>query len=747
MIKIIAEHMTHSFKEHLKQMFKTWSKKLSMILLFAFFSLHAQAQLNIPKVDSPPQLKDYREPNRTASTTGIEINQFVQQSPVDGRIPSYATKAYLSYDYQNLYAIFVAHANPKHLIARHSRRENNGGEDFVLLQIDTFKDGQRAFVFYVTPLGVQADSSYIEGKEEDFDFDTQWQSEGELTDFGYIVKIAIPFKSLRFSNGEKQEWGLSIARYIPEFTEFVSWPHISRQKPTIVDQFESVVIHDRIPSQRNFQLNPYLFSGKDKFLTMMDKQGRKYTSFSQQQKTQIGVDAKYVWNNTATVDLTLNPDFSEVESDEPQVLVDKRFETLFPEKRPFFLENAGFFKTPLPLFFSRRIVDPDAGVRVIGRQDRLAVGGLIINDTSDLNAENANIGVFRGQTDIGKSGNLGLLVSHRTQGNQTNSVAGADVRITPLPNWIFTGQLAKSQTATQTTTKDQLAYIEAIYGSRSFTYTGKYTSIGKDFDASLGFIPRKDIRQHEQQANYTWFGTPTDWFLTQELKAIAMQTDNQHRIFQDQKMQLLYTIKAKRANTFTLESTQQSESLADRRLHTSGWLAGWNSRTLPELNSTIKFGQRQALNYQFQDPQVLSGDARNAQVKLKWLIGRHIRLDSSYFWNDLRHTKGTIYRDRLARFNLSYQLDNYWGASFIMDYHNLTANPRWSKLKNEKSLNTNLQLRYVLSPGSSMYIGYVNRQENLRLYHDENGLLQSTSTNHLDLHTGKRFFVKMSYLF
>lgn len=747
MAKLMTQLTTYFMKEPGLERAKNSVKKISFTLLLALFGIHAQAQLNIPKVDSPPQLKNYRELNNVPSTAGIEINHFVQRTPGDGNAPSYATKAYLSYDQENLYAVFVAHANQQHLIARHSRRENNGGEDFIMLQMDTFKDKQRAFVFYVNPLGVQADSSYIEGKEEDFDFDTQWHSEGELTEFGYIVKMAIPFKSLRFANGGKQEWGLSVARYIPEFTEFITWPHISKQKPTVVDQFGAVLINDRIPSQRNFQLNPYLFSGKDKYLTTMDKQGKKYSSFAQQQKTQIGLDAKYVWNNAITFDLTLNPDFSEVESDEPQVLVDKRFEILFPEKRPFFLENAGFFKTPLPLFFSRRIVEPDAGVRFTGRQDRFAVGGLIINDASELSANKAGIGLFRGQVDLGNSGNLGVLLSNRKQGQHTNSIAGADVRITPLPNWIITGQFAKSQTDNKATNSDHLAYLETIYGSRVLTYTGKYTNIGRNFDARLGFIPRINIKQNEQQASYTWFGAPVDWFLTQELKATVTHTDNQHDMFQDQKINLLYTIKAKQANTFTVEGMQQSENLADRKIHTSGWLAGWNSRTLPELNSTIKFGQRQALNYQFLDRHVLSGDARNAQVKLKWLIGRHWSLDSSYFWNDLRHAQGTIYRDRLARLNLSYQLDNHWGASLTMDYHNLSANQRWSRLKNEKNLNTNLQLRYVLSPGSSVYVGYVDRQENLRLFHDENGLLQSTPSSNLDLHTGKRFFVKLSYLF
>lgn len=767
MATIITKHFTHTSKAKVRNRQSNSSKKLLTAFVFGLFGIislllqsPAQAQLVIPKADKPPQLKDYRQPDNIPATAGVEIKQFVQNTPHEGSAPSYATKAYLSYDQENLYTIFVAHANPKHLIARHSRRENNGGEDFVLLQIDTFKDAQRAFVFYVTPLGVQADASYIEGKEEDFDFDTQWHTEGELTEFGYIVKIAIPFKSLRFANGDKQEWGLSVARYIPEFTEFITWPLISKRQPTLVNQFGTVVINERIPEQRNYHINPYLFSGKDKFLTTIDKQGKKYAGFVQQQKTQLGLDAKYVWNNSVTVDLTLNPDFSDVESDEPQVLVDKRFETLFPEKRPFFLENSGFFKTPLPLFFSRRIVEPDAGLRVTGRQNQFALGGMIMDDVSEPATGKAHIGLVRGQVDFGQTGNLGLLFSKRSQADQANSVAGADFRLTPVANWIFTGQFAKSQSKQhqsnhenenqnnkQTNNNDHLAYVEAIYGSRALTYSGKYTDIGQQFDARLGFIPRTDIKQNEQQANYTWFGAPGDWILTQELKATLTHTDNQQGQFQDQKNHLLYTLKAKQANTFTIEAVQQSDNLNNQKVKTAGWLLGWHTRTLPELVSTIKLGQRQAPNYQFVDPAVLSGDARNAQLKIKWLLGRHVRLDASYIWNDLRHAKGSIYLDRLARFNLAYQFDNYWGASLIMDYHSLSANQTWSSLKNEKSLNTNLQLRYVLSPGSSVYLGYVDRQENIGLFHDEHGLVQARPTNQLSLHTGKRVFIKLSHLF
>ena len=704
-----------------------------------------QAPYNIPRASKPPVLQDYRV--TTPANAGLEIKNLVQSSPGDGSPESYKTTAYLSYDNEHLYAVFVANANRDYLIARHVRRETNPGEDYVMLQIDSFLDKQRAFVFYSNPLGVQADSRFIEGKEEDFDFDTQWHTEGELTDAGYIVKMSIPFKSLRFPNTPQQQWGLSVARFVPELSEFTSWPHISKQKASVVAQFAPVSIAEAIPASRNLQLNPYLYSGSDKALSTQQQNGKTNSFFTQQRKTQIGLDAKYVWNNSVAFDVTVKPDFSEVESDEPQVLVDKRFETFFPEKRPFFLENAGFFQTPQNLFFSRRIVEPEAGLRVTGREGKYALGGLVIDDVALGDQHQAKIALLRGQVDLSENTNLGILASSRQINDVKNTVTSIDFRTKPHDNWIITGQLAHSQTEQKEEKSGRLAYLETIYSTRAINYTGKLTSIDKNFDASLGFLPRLNIQQSEQSGQYTWFADPSDWYYFHSLKATAIGTKNQSDDWLDKKFDLLYTLKAKHANTFTFQASKAVENLAQRDINTQGWQVGWTSKTLQQLSTTLSIGKKQALNYRYVDSAVLSGDAQSLQAKFTWKPDAHWKLDGSYNLNDLRHDSQTIYRDRLARADLSYQYNNYLGASVIVDYDDLSVNPKWSKLKSGKSLNTNIQLRYVLSPGTSVYLSYTDRQENLNLQRDIYGLSQLHTSENLDLHTGRRFFLKMNYLY
>src|SRR6185295_14224864 len=152
--------------------------------------------ITIARVTSPPRLEDYRSGERR---DGLTADTFLQREPNDLVPASERTEAYVSYDETNLYIIFVCHAkDPSTVRARMSRREQIFSDDFVGVFLDTFNDRQRAYMFLVSPLGIQLDGIVTEGQNDDFSFDTIWQTRGVLTDFAYVVCIAIPFKSLRF---------------------------------------------------------------------------------------------------------------------------------------------------------------------------------------------------------------------------------------------------------------------------------------------------------------------------------------------------------------------------------------------------------------------------------------------------------------------------------------------------------------------------------------------------------------------
>ena len=342
------------------------------LLVSAAGRLIAESPLVIPRVSNPPKLDEFL--SGESSRPGIRIETFRQMEPGDGQPTSRPTKAYLSYDDRNFYAVFVCDDEPAAVRARLSRREDIANDDAVAIFLDTFHDRQRAYGFVVNPLGVQQDLIRTEGQRDDDSFDTLWHSEGRLTEKGYVVLMSIPFKSLRFTEGSTQTWGFAVGRRIIRMNEESYWPYITQRNESFVRQMAEVQLIDQISPGRNIQLIPYGAFADDKFLNPDAVGG---PAFETERELRGGIDAKVVIKDELTLDLTLNPDFSQVESDQPQVTVNRRFEVFFPERRPFFIENAGYFRTPMNLFFSRRIVNPTYGARLTGKLGPLAIGALV----------------------------------------------------------------------------------------------------------------------------------------------------------------------------------------------------------------------------------------------------------------------------------------------------------------------------------------------------------------------------------
>ena len=297
------------------------------------------ARIRIPRVRRAPQLADFIEGR--AREAEAAITDFRQREPKDGEPASRATAAYLSYDDKHLYAAFVCTEDPARVRAHVSRREAVAGDDLVGIALDTFHDGHRAYVFYSNAYGVQADGLATEGQRDDYTFDAVWRSEGRITRDGYVVLIAIPFRSIRFSEDPNRSWGIALTRHIPETSEAATWPHLSSKIDAYIPQFATLERMDNVVPGRNMRVVPYGFLSANRFLDE-SKPG------ALQNRTELrgGVDAKATFRNGLTLDLTANPDFSQVESDEPQVTVNQRYEVAFPERRPFFQDNSGFFKHP-----------------------------------------------------------------------------------------------------------------------------------------------------------------------------------------------------------------------------------------------------------------------------------------------------------------------------------------------------------------------------------------------------------------
>ena len=174
-------------------------------------------QVNIRRVSSPPPLEEFLQMKPSPSWEGklAKVDRFIQRTPSDGEPVTQRTEAYLGYDDKNLYAIFICFdSEPQKVRARLSRREDVFDDDTVELMLDTFHDHRRAYAFFSNALAVQADALWTEGQDWDFSFDTVFNTEAKLTPEGFVVRIAIPFRSLRFASNDPQTWGILLDRDI-----------------------------------------------------------------------------------------------------------------------------------------------------------------------------------------------------------------------------------------------------------------------------------------------------------------------------------------------------------------------------------------------------------------------------------------------------------------------------------------------------------------------------------------------------
>ena len=506
--------------------------------------------LTIPRLPRAPALDDFlsMQPKGEIAQQMAKVTGFTQRDPHDGEAVSEPTDAYLGYDQKNLYAVFVCFDDPRQVRARMSRREDVYDDDEVEIMLDTFHDRRRAYAFQTTPLGVQWDAIWTEASREeetsahfDTSFDTVWDSRGKVTERGFVVWMAIPFKSLRFPSAKQQEWGIILYRGITRKTENSFWPHISLKMEGRLGQAATLSGLEGISPGHSIELIPYGLMRSFRALDTRDFSNPYFQKATAQ--GQPGMDAKFVIRDRFVVDMTANPDFSQVESEDPQITVNQRYAVYFPEKRPFFLENEDFFRTPMDLFFTRSIGDPSAGIRLTGKDGPYSVGlmaaddrspGLAVPDSSPVSGIRSYFTIARVSRDIFRQSSVGALYTDwecPTTG-EFNRIGGLDTHLKFNPNWTLDGQAVVTSSHLNLNCEGNLypfssgnrgnnnyyaGPAEQLHLHRDglhFSYDGVYNDISPGVVSIPGFINRVDIRETTQEADYRFRprkGWVVDW--------------------------------------------------------------------------------------------------------------------------------------------------------------------------------------------------------------------------------------------
>lgn len=384
------------------------------------------------------------------------LKDFVQISPGDNNAPSKPTEVLLGYDEKFLYVAFRCFDERDKIRATVGSRDGIFGEDNVRIYLDTYNDQRRAYILGFNPYGIQQDGIFTEGQGTDFSVDVVMESKGVIEDWGWSVEAKIPFKSLRYTAGKGKLWGFNAQRNIDRFNdELDSWMPDDRNITGSLIEEGRITGLDEIKTERTLEIVPTVTIAEagnrvrtiPRYLLAPDAvdPGR----FVNQPITQsIGVTAKFVLTPNVTLDAAINPDFAEVEADASVVTANQRFPLFFTEKRPFFLEGAEIFQSPLQVFYSRTIIDPDAAVKLSGKTGKTSFGFLAATDKAPGNYseddrndptvrpridefldKNATFGVLRLKRDFGKENNVGFFGTYRSFPEQKNVLGGFDGRL------------------------------------------------------------------------------------------------------------------------------------------------------------------------------------------------------------------------------------------------------------------------------------------------------------------------------
>jgi hypothetical protein len=497
-------------------------KKILFNCLFLFSFLTSQNVTSAVKATSNPVM-DGDVLNDLAWNDVPAVTTFIQKTPDEGDSVSEKTVVKVMYSDKIFYVSVVCYdSKPNEIVISDTRRDSplNNSDSFSFI-IDTFKDFQTGYLFGTNPAGIEYDAQITGGGEGgsmmrrfsmgtgggfNVNWDAVWEVKSQKGDFGWSAEFAIPFKTLRYATNKDQSWGINFERVIARKKEEAHWSPISRQHTMNRLVSAGTLTHMNVPTSRNIKIMPYVLGQNNV---------NKSETTSKSSDGNFGLDAKLSIGSSMSLDLTYNTDFAQVEADEQQINLD-RFSLFFPEKRAFFLENAGlfsvgtgggFFGPDIEMFFSRRIgVGPDGepvpivgGGRLTGTFSGMKVGMLSMRTDKVTDITDANqYSVLRLKKELPNRTHIGAMytaLDHMGKDGYMNQSYAFDAQL-------GIGELSKivvfaGLTDTPDMEKDNAyAYrMEFVRDTKQVSTSASYTEVGANFNPEMGYLKRENYRK------------------------------------------------------------------------------------------------------------------------------------------------------------------------------------------------------------------------------------------------------------
>ncbi len=709
----------------------------------------------------------------------LHITEFVQEQPFEGEPASEATEAWISYDSQNLYVAFHIHyADPGIMRATRVDRDQAFRDDNITVYFDPFLDQQRAYSFSVNGYNVQGDA-IINARgggggrggggaggggrggggggfrrsgipNGDDSWDALFDSGAQIVDDGFTAEMAIPFKSLRYprrDSGVPHRWAFQIVREIRDKDENVVWAPISRGVSGFLPQMGLLEGMTNLSTSRNLEIMPVATGVQ---LGSLDMSTGAFDPGDAQPEG--GVNVKYGITSNLIADFTFNPDFSQVESDRPQIEVNQRFALFYPELRPFFLEGAEIFNVLGPVNFvhTRTIRDPDWGAKITGKVGRTSIGFMAANDAAAGSVAGlagpaadaaANVVIGRARYDLYSESHLGAMFTNR-------DFLGGYSRMALVDGAFRLGRTqAAAFTAVQTDNRD----LDGVYsrgrmfdvnyrlnGRNWSIFNGTYT-LSPDFRTDVGFVRRTDQQRNVTSIGYRFW--PESWVINWGPSVTYGRNWNFDNILEDEQLQA--SLNTTLANNISANFSVSRDM--ERFLGVN--FDKLSYRAFGRINSSSRFSVGGFFQYgdevRYQaDPFLGRGGGGGMFLTVRPVprFQSQININTSRLV-DPRNDDELVFDVTIVRALSTYQFTDRLALRNIAEFNTL-----------ERTAGLNLLVSYRVNAGTVFYIGYDDRyqQGDLIMGEDFDGdgmddyLFPSVTTLQ---RTNRAFFTKFQYLF
>lgn len=639
--------------------------------------------------------------------TGPPINKtFKSFIPDYGEPLPQETKIWAAYDPGNLYFAFKCYDTEPHKIKTTiSQRDKISRDDYIGILLDAVGNKQAGYEFSINPNGVQLDALNSAVSGWDLAPDFVWESAGKIVDDGYQVEVRIPLESIRFKSGKKVKMGILFFRHISRSGVAGSWPE---RKPGQTEfNFMAEIVYRGLERGLKLEILPNITYSQDKERESENTWGKSDTSQN------IGFGIKYGITSSVTGEATVNPDFSQVESDAFQVEVNRRYPIFYSEKRPFFMEGTDIFNfgiihegMMLSAVHTRRIVDPFWAVKLSGATGKISFALLTANDRAPGRARGINphegkeafFGIARAKYNIGRDNSIGFLYSGRHFAGQRNDVVGIDLKYQLFKHARATVSFLHSATKESEGEPPENGgglNLMLEYHTPGLDFIGAYERYDKNFSMATAFQNRTGIGKG-------WFAIGPRFFMKKVKWLQRIQPyfrySKLHDLFtglDDSTRTLGLNLNIIRQAFVTIQYWDEDEAWAGQVFNIKYIYSYLRIQLLKWLYFRGNYSSGDQLYYDLAEPFVGSGRSVGFGFTLE--PGLKFRLGFDYFNSHFskKEVNQKIYSIDLINLHTTYQFNKYFFIRGIMRFDSY-----------REKLLTDLLASFTLIPGTVMHLGY-----------------------------------------